>query len=190
MAIKPITAHFTTSGIPHTGLTPSIDIIRLDVTVNTPVITGGSLSEIGSGWYRYDFTTYDPTQSYVFTIDGGSSLQPAERYKCGGNESYAEDITSVVLDEPLINHTATGSLSDVVTKIKTDTATLAINDVTLATLLNTMLKYQRNRTSLNAAAATLTIYDDDATTPITIFDLKDLRGMPSVQEVCDRVPRV
>lgn len=188
MANKIITAHFTTSGIPHLGLTPVIEIIQLLSASNNVVVAGGSLSEIGSGWYRYTFTTYDPTSTYVFTIDGGSTLIDCERYKCGGNESYAEDITTSVLEEPLIDHMVTGSISDTVTKIKADTASLMINDTTMAALLNTMLKYQRNRTRIDSANAQMIIYDDDCTTPLTTFDLRDLRGMPSVAEVCERIP--
>lgn len=35
---------------------------------------------------------------------------------------------------------------------------------------------------------TLTIYDDDCTTPLQTFYLKDSNGNLSITEVCERVP--
>lgn len=189
---KIITVHYTNGGIPQPGILPHIDIYELNSNPAIPashVVATQPLDEIGGGWYRYDFATYSPASNYVFTIDGGMTLGDCDRYKYGGNESYVEDITTSVLDEPILNHTTTGSVADTITKIKADTATLMINDTTMAALLNTMLKYQRNRTRIDAANAQMIIYDDDCETPLTIFDLRDLRGMPSVQEVCERIPQ-
>lgn len=189
---KIITVHYTNGGIPQPGILPHIDIYELNSNPAIPashVVATQPLDEIGGGWYRYDFSAYSPASNYVFTIDGGMTLSDCDRYKYGGNESYVEDITTSVLDEPILNHTTTGSVADTITKIKADTATLVINDTTMAALLNTMLKYQRNRTRIDAANAQMIIYDDDCETPLTIFDLRDLRGMPSVQEVCERIPQ-
>lgn len=188
---KIITVHFTSNGIPQPGIMPTIDIYELGALPTDPVVhtvAASPLYEIGGGWYRYDFATYDFSKNYVFTIDGGMTLVDCDRYKYGGNESYIEDITSSVMDEPVLNHTTTGSLADTIVKIKADTTSLMINDATMASLLNTMLKYQRNRTKIDAENAQLVIYDDDCSTPLTIFDLRDLRGMPSVAEVCERIP--
>ena len=139
MATKLLTVHFTRLGTPITGLTPVIDIFELGVTTNTHVVVAGATIEVGLGWYRYDFTTYDAKKNYVFTFDGGTALDNCERYKIGGNESYIEEIS----DEISISQTA------------------------LTALINTMLKYERNRTKIDIAAATLTIYDDDCVTPLT-----------------------
>lgn len=190
MAIKIITAQFSTSGVPQFGLTPVIDIFRLDPSTNTQIINSEPLLEIGGGWYRYNFTTYDPSKTYVFTIDGGTSLSQCDRYRYGGNESYAEDITTAVLEEPLIMHATTGSLAEQVSMIKADTAAIMVTESAIVILLDTLLKYQRNRTRIDTTNAQLVIYDDDGTTPLTTFDLKDFNGMPSVQEVCDRIPHI
>lgn len=187
MPTKILTAHFTTGGVPITGLTPTIDIIEMGIT-NTLVVSSGSLSEVGIGWYRYDFTTYDPTKNYVFTIDGGVSLPACERYKHGGNESYVEDISSEVWNETVIDHLSVGSTGEALAQIKANTATIVVNEVTIVTLLNLLLKYQRNRTKIDVPNNQLIIYDDDCITPLTVFNLKDFSGMPSVAEVCERVP--
>lgn len=190
---KIITAHFTSNSIPQPGLTPSINVFELGATAVSPsvhVVNSSSMNEIGGGWYRYDFASYDPAKSYVFNIDGGSSLTDCDRYKYGGNESYVEDITKTVLEEPLIDHATTGSLAETVTMIKADTSSIMVSESAIVILLDTLLKYQRNRTRIDTAAAQLVIYDDDGTTPLTTFDLKDFNGMPSVQEVCERIPHI
>ena len=186
---KIITVHFTTNGAPRSGLQPVIEVRALGSTpTSSTIVALSTMDEVANGWYRFDVADSDPTKNYIFNIDGGDTLNNNDRYKYGGNESYAEDITTTVLDEPLIEHTVTGSLADSVLKIKADTASIMINEAGLATLLNTLLKYQRNRTKIDTAEATLTIYDDDCTTPLTVFHLHDFNGMPSVQEVCERVP--
>lgn len=190
MATKIITAQFSTSGVPQFGLTPTIDIFQLDPSVNTQIVSAAPLQEIGGGWYRYDFTTYDPGKTYVFTIDGGSSLSQCDRYRYGGNESYVEDITKSVLEEPLVTHATSGSLAEQVAMIKADTASILVSESAIVIMLDTLLKYQRNRTRIDTTNAQLVIYDDDGTTPLTTFDLKDFNGMPSVQEVCERIPHI
>lgn len=192
MATKILTAHFTTGSVPQPGLTPIIDIFELvqgNPSSNPQVVNDGAMVEVGQGWYRYDFTSYDPRKSYVFTIDGGPSMADEERYKVGGNESYLEETVSEVWNEQATDHTQTGSTGLLLNQIRADVTTLAINDVTLADYLQLLLKYQRNRTKIDLNAAQLIIYDNDGTTPLTTFNLLDFNGMPNVQEVCEKVPQ-
>jgi len=189
--MKIVTVPFFQNGIPAIGLTPTISIYELSGTfpyANTLIVSNDSCDEIGLGWYRYNFSTYDPTKNYVFTIDGGNTLSTGDRYKCGGNESYVEDISSEVWNETLIDHIDSGSTGEVLAQTKANTATLVVNEVTIFTLLDTLLKYQRNRTKIDLPNNQLIIYDDDCVTPLTTFNLKDFNGMPSVAEVCERIP--
>lgn len=191
MAHKIITVHFTNAGTPTSGLTPTVNIYELDAVnpaINTLIVTAGSTTEIGTGWYRYDFLTYDPTKNYIYTFDGGAGLTAPDRYKIGGNESYVEDVSSGVWNEPSISHTAAGTTGLFLSQIQTNTASISISQVTLTSLLNTLLKYERNRTQIDTINATLTVFDDDCVTPLTIFNLRDHLGNPSVSEVCERAP--
>lgn len=188
---KIISVHFSSKGIPVSGLTPTIDIYELDAInplINTLVINDGVCIEIGGGWYRYDFLTYDFRKNYVFTFDGGVVLLPHERFKCGGNDGYVEDISSEVWNEPLITHIDPGSTGEALAQARANTATILINEVTMLTLLNLLLKYERNRTKIDVPNNQLIIYDNDGITPLTVFNLKDFNGMPSVASVCERVP--
>lgn len=188
--MKIITTNFTENGDPKAGLHPTITIYLLTSTASTVVVTADQMMEIGDGWYRYNFADYNPSNSYVFTIDGGNTLSQYERYKHGANESYAEDITTTVLDESIIDHTITGSVADTISKTKADTSSLLISEAAMVLLLNTLLKYQRNRTRIDTTNAQLIIYDDDGETPIMKFNLVDFTGMPNIQEVCERIPAI
>lgn len=190
MATKIITVHFTSNGYPQSGLTPTIDIYELgnSPSVNTEIVVQGATTEIGGGWYRYDFVGYDSTKSYVFTFDGGATLSITDRYRVGGNESHAEDIAPAVWEEQTTSHLSSGTTGLMLTQIKADTASVLISEAAMTVLLSTIVKYERNRTKIDVSAAQLVIYDDDGTTPLTTFDLRDFNGMPSVQEVCERIP--
>jgi len=111
---KIITAFFTVGGVPTAGLTPTIDIIQLNVASEVSVVSGGSVVGIGGGWYRYNFTTYDTTKTYVFTIDGGVALPNTDRYQYGGNDSFVEDIADNVWDEAISSHQVVGSTGEAV----------------------------------------------------------------------------
>lgn len=173
MATKNITVFFTNAGVPKTGLTPTISI--WNITTSTLDVSAAAVTEISAGlmpgWYTYAFTSYNYDESYIFTVDGGAGMftSVCDRYKYGGNESYEEDISYEVWEESSDSH---GTISP----------------RTTGGLLNLLTAVLTNRTKIDTAAATLTIYDSDCVTPLIVFDLKDSFGNPSVQEVCERVP--
>ena len=66
---------------------------------------------------------------------------------------------------------------------------LAIDQASILSLVETLLKYSKNRTRVDNVAKTLTIYDDDTLTPIKVFNLKDFTGAPSITEIAERMPQ-
>ena len=78
-----IISFFTNKGTPETGLSPTIDVWKLD---GTQVVTAQDLSEIAGGFYFYDFTTYDEDEDYVIRADG-VTLSGADRYVYSTNET-------------------------------------------------------------------------------------------------------
>jgi hypothetical protein len=88
-----IISFFTENGIPKTGLSPIIDVWK--VSDNSQVVTAQAMSEIGGGFYKYNFAGYEKTQEYAVRSYGGASLPIAERYSYGGNEGYHDDIADI-----------------------------------------------------------------------------------------------
>lgn len=94
-----ITAFFTESGIPRTGLSPTIRIRTL--SDNALVITDAAMTEVGDGFYKYDYVAYDGTIDYSVRCDGGAVMADEERYTYGTNDSFAQDIADQVwTDQP------------------------------------------------------------------------------------------
>lgn len=62
------------------------------------------------------------------------------------------------------------------------------NTEAILVLLDLVRKYDSNRTRIDPIAQTLTVYDDDGVTPLTIFELKDEDGNLSITEVYERDP--
>jgi len=67
--------YFSNAGVPASGLTPTFDSFT---DLNGSTVAGiPTISGIYSGWYKF---SYAPSESAVGVIDGGSSLDDADRY--------------------------------------------------------------------------------------------------------------
>ena len=70
------TAYFSESGVPKTGLSPTITIQK--VSDNSVVVNAQAMTEVGNGFYKYSYTT-DNDESYVGVADS-VTLTGSERY--------------------------------------------------------------------------------------------------------------
>lgn len=66
---------------------------------------------------------------------------------------------------------------------------VSVDTTEMLTILAELRKANFNRSKIDPVAKTLTIYDDDAVTPIVIFDLLDTNQQSSTDEVAEKVPR-
>ena len=78
-----ITSFITDRDVPALGLTPTIRVRQ--VSDGQLVVTDMPMTEVGDGWYRYDFIGYDSKVNYVIRVDGGPTLADADRYMGSGN---------------------------------------------------------------------------------------------------------
>lgn len=83
-----ILAYFSDSGVPKLGLTPTI-LIR-DLSDNSITVNNESMSEVGSGFYKYKFLGFINTKEYAIQCDGGVALVDTDRYTYGSNEDVLE----------------------------------------------------------------------------------------------------
>lgn len=114
----------------------------------------------------------------------------------GSSGPSASEIATAVWDSLTSSHLNNGSfgLSVNLTKATGDTNFNLISQlnakVDIATdLINVLLKYSANRTKIDNIAMTMTVYDNDGTTPLRIFDLKNFTGTASITEIAERAPR-
>lgn len=89
-----ITAYFSNNGIPATGLSATIRII--DVADNSPVVTDIAMLEVGNGFYKYAFSTYDAEKDYAIRCDGSNVLNGNDRYTYGGNEMFDNVLNNIL----------------------------------------------------------------------------------------------
>jgi len=107
------------------------------------VLDDVSMSEVGGGGYKYDFTSlFDSTKDYFFVADGGDTLIGAERYV------YA---TSIMIGDV-----------DIIRKIEQGRWKIINNQ--------------------------LIFYDDDDTTSLITFNLKDADGNLTEVNPKERMP--
>ena len=127
-----VLAFFTNDGVPQPGLTPTVRI--RDISDNSLVVTDLAASEVGDGWYKYDFAAYDSAKEYAIRFDGGATLADSDRYTSGTNDSFVDDITNGVWSDNLSSYNS-GEAGDILNKILTATEieSAAINDTGAST---------------------------------------------------------
>lgn len=209
-----ISSYFEDNTGPITGLSPTVRVWEVSsagssLIIGSPCGTGlstdGAMSEVencGSpattqdGFYQFVFNTglgYDPSKEYLVRVDGGPALATRIRYQTGEITSLnVENISDGVWDEPRADHLDVGSTGEVVSLIKADTADiidkLYLDADSVLDVVQLLLKMEAGRTRIDPTAKTLTVFDEDCTTPLRVFELLDSGGNPSITEVCERVP--
>lgn len=212
-----ISSYFENNSGPVVGLTPTVRIWEVtdsgqDLVVGSPCGSGqntdGTMIEIqdcGSpstqdGFYRFTFTDtigYDVTKTYVVRVDGGGSLTSRDRYQV--REITPLDAVSIdgVVDqtwnEQTSGHLTAGSTGLALAQTKADTTNL-VNALyadmdSVLNMLEVLLKHELGRTKIDPVAKTLTVYDEDCTTILRVYDLYDSTDTKSITDVCQRVPR-
>lgn len=97
IATVQIVSNFTDGGLPLTGLSPTIKI--REVGTGLVVITADPMTDIGDGFYKYSFTTFDTDKSYVYVVDGGNALADEIRYSYGGNDNFIKETAEAVAEQ-------------------------------------------------------------------------------------------
>ena len=90
----------------------------------------------------------------------------------------------------LIQNTNIDNIEIKIDNMQTDIDAIQIDISNMGAFVDDLIKYQRNRSLIDPVNFTLTIFDDDGTTPLTVFDLKDENGVASCTSVFERIPRV
>lgn len=99
-------------------------------------------------------------------------------------------VSSDSIDEKLNDSLAAHSANAVVTTdIQNRITNLQLSLSSTTTLVETLLKYESNRTRVDRTAKTLTVYDDDGVTPLRVFNLLDETGSPSTDDILERMPQ-
>jgi hypothetical protein len=136
-----VTTYFNNFSNPVTGLSPVVKIRELETG---DVVTSGTMSEVGQGFYKYDFSQYDITKDYLILCDA-VTLANEFRYKAVATGEYG----------PLIHD-----------------INLISDDVDLRVAL--IRKIMMNRHELDDGGnLNLVLYEDDSLTPLLKWNVTD-----------------
>lgn len=147
-----ITAYFTSGGLPATGLVPGLTIRNVSTAA---VVQTGTLSELGDGWYRYDFTGYTGSIDYAITVNGSSSLLDSQ-FAYAGNENFVDDIWGAQRSD----HTVAGSMGATMTH--------------MSSTIDFLRSIEGGRWQI--AGTQMIFYAPDNSTEVARFDLYDSTG--------------
>lgn len=131
---EPVTAVWEQSGVPQTGLTPSITIIDLadDSVVETGVMT--ETANI-SGNYKYIFTSFDVSKKYSARLDGGVGTE--DRFRTIQLRADSLELARYLQDNSLIGGGGGRYSSDAIVEKLLKTK---INDRTIREILASIEK--------------------------------------------------
>ena len=90
-----IIATFELNRAPVAGLSPTITIY--DLADNSVVVNAASMSEVGSGGYKYLFSAYDATKNYFMVADAATDSVD-NRYAYAGDALTTLQVNAEVLD--------------------------------------------------------------------------------------------
>lgn len=93
MATLDIVAFFTSGGQPIESLIPAISIWKTD---GSNEISEEQMTDIHGGFYKFSFSSFEPTFDYVFRGSGGATIPLAERFVYGSNESHLDQRLSSI----------------------------------------------------------------------------------------------
>ena len=185
-----ISSYFELNGLPKTGLTPTLRVWEVSTTGHTLVVNNDSMIEVGDGFYKYTFSTYDPNKQYLVISDGGVSLPTGYRFKEGAISDLddKESLVDAIYEEPTADHNNAGTYGLQFNETKANTDQLVLDVTSLISMVEYLTKFETNRTLIDPIAKTLTVFDDDEVTPIAEFYLRDENGILNIERVVERDP--
>jgi len=86
-----ISVYFGVYNSPITSLTPTI---RIRYVLDGSIVDSGVMTEVGDGFYNYDFSSYDSTKEYCMICDA-VTLPNNIRYKFLTSGEYGDIINTV-----------------------------------------------------------------------------------------------
>jgi len=179
---------FTNGGVPVTGLSPTVTVH--DLSDNSVAVNAATMSEVGNGFYKYDFTTYDSTKDYAVLFDAGADTVDA-RYVFSGTTSQPEiaalqssvDALPTATDVRIEIDTNSTKLANLDTTVSSRASQTSVDVLqtsvdAIKVVVDTLQAIATNKKEfVNESGVTyLVIYDTDGITPLYKWPYKDSTG--------------
>lgn len=96
-------------------------------------------------------------------------------------DSIISEIDSIVLN--------TADIRTDLNAVQLSVAEITVDVTTLLAVAEIARKMSTNRSRIDASSRTLTIYEDDGSTPLRVYSLRDRNGNTSTSEVFEKIPQ-
>jgi len=87
-----IVSWFIDDGSPAVDLSPTVDVY--DVSDNSKIVDGEAMTQVGLGFYKYNFTDFNEDKDYLVIADGGVSVEGWGRYSIGFDALESVNVVS------------------------------------------------------------------------------------------------
>lgn len=161
----------------------------LDTTGPVLVSAIGGASDVAVLLYDVVEQQEHDTFTLLQTVD--TLLQSVDADIAGVDTKVSATSTTTAAIDTKVSavDTKVSAVDTKVTTVDTKVDTVDQRVQSAQALLNLLRKYLRNRSKTDATAKTFTIFDDDGTTAILTFTLKDGSGAGSVTDIKEMTPQ-
>ena len=143
--------------------------------------------------YNGSVTITNKTDASELSMDINSGEVILDSTTTGGNITIRGiyDLENNSTGSPgvnLIQNTNLDTIEIKVDNLQVDSDAINVTLSNISLVVDDLIKYQRNKSIIDPVAFTLTIYEDDGVTPLTVFNLQDDGGVASVLSIFRRIP--
>ncbi len=170
ISVRSYSGGLTMLGVDHAGDEVTLEISQGKVTLDS-TCTNGVISVRGIAQLT------DNSNGSI--VDITALIQP----------TGVNSIQSRVWEEVATSHISANTMGLLQNQIKANTDAISLNVLEVLAIVELLQKFAKNRTLVDPINKTLTVYQDNGTTPLHVFDLKDFTGSPSVDTIAERIPQ-
>ena len=128
-----ITAYFSQIGVPKTGLSPTINI--RDISDGSLTVNAAAMTEVGDGFYWYNFSGYNPAKDYSIRCNGGATLFDSDRYAIASTGFPADGSGFTALGDTRVAN-LDAAISSRATEAKQDIIDTNVDQIETAVITN------------------------------------------------------
>lgn len=159
------------------------ETVQIHSSVKFILNESGDVNDLGITTY-YDISSLTTTGIATAVWNRSKTDAEANSGSIGEYVAATASQTSVDAIDVLVNNIDTTT-----SNIETKVIAIQVDITNIMSVVDDIIKYHKNRSFINKTAFTLTIYEDDGTTPFKVFDLKDDSGVATITSIFERLPQ-
>ena len=173
-------AYFEENDVQKTGLSPTPVLTVRKLSDNSIVLNSVSMVEVGDGWYKYEWSGEDNTESYVGSAYESSLTSGNYAPVC---TTVQGEVSDIKVKTDTIDWSDITALTATLALVKTSTDTIDWNDIN--TIIATLAVIQAQTDTINWSA--ITTIDANIDTIKAVTDTIDWSEIAAIKTVVDAI---